>query len=86
MIYVDYKTTIWQRMSFSDDTKKEEIIRRLKEEGLDNISEEELGFIENKILYETEERLTPDENNGCSTVEVLDENNRYIYDNNKLKG
>ena len=82
-IYVDYKVTIWRRAHFKDDSNLEAIIKNL-EEFKDLIFDEELGFIEDEILFETEEDFPLDENYGYSTIklhEELEDSNKTIYQN-----
>ena len=82
-IYVDYKVTIWRRAHFKDDSNLEAIIKNL-EEFKDLIFDEELGFIEDEILFETEEDFPLDENYGYSTIELheeLEDSNKTIYQN-----
>ena len=51
------------------------VIQVLEEEGLDYVFDDELGFVEQETLYDTEEEITPEENGGCSTIEVYENNN-----------
>lgn len=68
--YVDVKISVWNRFHFKDDTDMENIARIIREEGFDSIISDELGFLETQNLYETEEQLEPEDNGGCSTIEV----------------
>ena len=82
-VYVDYKVTIWRRAHFRDDTNIKELQKQL-EDFKDSIFDEELGFIEDEILLETEEDFPLDENYGYSTIklhEELEDSNKTIYQN-----
>ena len=74
-MYVDYKITTWNRVHFSDDTDPKKIIKTIQEEGMDSIFDEDLGFIEQETLFEVDEEMTVEENNGFSTIEVYKKNN-----------
>ena len=74
-MYIDYKVTVWRRVYFNEDTDSKKVIQVLEEDGLGYVFDEELGFVEQEILYETEEDMTPEENGGCSTIEVHENNN-----------
>ena len=85
-MYIDYKVTIWKRIHFNENTDPKKVIQVLEEDGLGYVFDEELGFVEQEILYETEEEITPEENRGCSTIEVYENNNpvdNLIWSNEK---
>ena len=74
-MYVDYKITTWRRVHFLDDTDPKKIIKTIQEEGMDSIFDENLGFIEQESLFEVDEEMTVEENNGFATIEVYEKNN-----------
>lgn len=74
-MYIDYKVTVWKRAYLSEDVDSKKVIQVLEEDGLGDVFDEELGFIEQEILYETERDMTPEENGGYSTIEVHEDNN-----------
>lgn len=77
---IDYKTTIWQRAMFKDEESLNLALKAYKENGIDSIFDEEIGFIENEILHDTDEHIPPEENEGFSTVEAF-ANDKLIYEN-----
>ena len=82
-IHIDYKVTIWRRAHFRDDTNIEELQKQL-EDFKDNIFDDNLGFIEDEFLFETEEDMSVDENRGYSTMELHEETeneDKIIYQN-----
>lgn len=83
-MYIDYKVTIWKRIHFNENTDPKKVIQALEEGGLDDVFDEELGFVEQEILYETEEKMIPEENDGCSTIEVY-EDSKIIYEDGKYQ-
>ena len=74
-MYVDYKITTWRRAHFEDNADSERIIEIIKEEGINEILDEDLGFIEQETLFEVDEEMTVEENGGYSTIEVYENNN-----------
>ena len=78
--YVDYKVEIWRRALFTEDADMEKI-SEIAKEGVVEIFDPNLGFIEDIFLYETEYILTPKENEGQCTVEVYENSSKLIWDN-----
>lgn len=77
-----YKLTCWATIKIKGDIVPEEIINILKK-GIHpvDISEDDLSKpceLEWEILTETEEQITPEENNFQPTIELMD------YDDNNL--
>ena len=82
--YIDFKQKIWARMYFSDDTDINKIIEKLEAGYLPaELADEELGFTEFESMLDTEEFITPIENDGQSTIEVYEGQNvqECIWDN-----
>ena len=85
-MYIDYKVTVWKRVHFNENTNPKKVIQVLEEEGFDYGFDDELGFVEQETLYDTEEGITPEENEGCSTIEVYAEGkfeDNLIWSNGK---
>ena len=81
MNYIDYKITIWKRLHFSDDTNMNNIVDILEEtNNLDNVIDDDLGFEESEILYDTEQEMIVEDNNNDTTVEVYS-NHSLIWKN-----
>ena len=80
--YVDYKVEIWRRAFFSRnaDMKK---VAEIAKENLESIFDEDLGFIEDGYMFETEYFVPPEENDNQSTIEVYEED-KEIW-NNEVK-
>lgn len=71
---IHYKTTMWCRIIL-DETKisKEEVLKQLNEGYLPS----EIGFDDDinsewEVISETEEFITPAENDGQSTIELME--------------
>lgn len=77
MNYVDIKYEVWERHKFKEDADMNKIVELLKED--DGIFDEELGFIESSILYETMYQMNIENNQGFSTVEVY-KDDELIYE------
>lgn len=80
---IDTKVTVWTRTKFSIEAEsEEEAIEKAKEifDGIDDPP-----YTEHETLYETEEEVPVEENEGQSTKELvlLDHPERTIYDNTK---
>ena len=80
--YLDSKVTIWTRSNFTIEGETEEecnqkMIDYVKQNGNRIINESYEGengvtFYDNEVLYDTEEFLTPEDNDGQSTIEIID--------------
>lgn len=85
-MYVDMKQTIWERIYFDDDVvNKDEIIEMLNSpmNFPSDIINEDFGFYDSEMLYDTIEYVTIEENNGGSTIEIYDSNDDLIWSNGK---
>ncbi len=80
MNYVIYKTEVWQRAEFNDESDMDQIAEMIKNGEFDNIFNTNLGFQENRVLYDTEVYINSDENFGDPTLEVY-KYNKEIYNN-----
>lgn len=69
-MHVDYKITSWRRIHFEDNANSERIIELIKEGGIDEILDEDLGFTEQETLFEVDKEMSVEENNGFPTIEV----------------
>ena len=80
--YVDYKVEIWRRAFFTDIADMQKV-SEIAKENLESIFDEDLGFIEVDYIFETENYLSPEENDNQSTIEVYEED-KEIW-NNEIK-
>lgn len=80
--YVDVKVTVWNRLFFTDKTDMKKIAGIIDQDGLSEIISDECGFIRNETLYETDEYLTPEQNEEQSTIEVYADDKK-IWNNGK---
>ena len=78
---VDFLETIWSSAWFNDNADMQEIADLVEAGRLDEIFDEELGFIEIETQFETSQQMEPKDNNGFSTIEVFNDNNDLIYKN-----
>ena len=91
---IHYKVKIWCRLKFDGDVKKEDIIKKL-EEGYLPLEIGYDGIVPNlescvwEAIIDTEEYLTPEENDGQSTIELMEETKQgwleSIWDNSIKK-
>lgn len=86
--YLDYKATVWFRIPIRDKETLNKVKQKIEKGMLpselynDLDTERELGQCE--ILYDTEEFISPSENDGQSTIEIYsdgDKNTQMIWDN-----
>ena len=77
---VHYKTVVWQSVRFDDNADMNKISELIENGEFYEIFNEDLGFIENYTMYDTEEYLDPHENDNEATLEVY-KNGKIIYKN-----
>jgi hypothetical protein len=81
-MHIEYKTTLWQKIYITnnENISTEEIINTLKEGNAINIYELDLQC-ENDPMFDTESQMTIDENDGYSTIELYDDEDKLIWEN-----
>lgn len=72
--YLDYKHTNWSRLYFKKGTDMSKIIDKLEQGYLPSelCDDPELGFDEFKQIDDTEEYITPSENDNQPTIEIYE--------------
>ena len=78
---IQYKVTIWQEIELEEGYSKDEIIEQLKE--YSKTPWELFEGTQTNTLYETEEVMTVEENDGQETIELY-EDNKIIWTNAEL--
>lgn len=80
MAHIDFKITIWERVTVDDDMVPD-VIERIKNGSItcsnDLIDE---GEYYDGILYDSSEQMTVEENDNQSTIEVY-EKNEMVFSN-----
>jgi len=82
MLSLDIKVTVWERISFSSEEEMNDVLAKLKsgelESGCDvaDYLDRSASYIDN-----TSEEVQVHENNGCATMEVLNEDGNTIWNN-----
>ena len=81
--YIEVKYAMWQRLYFTDEADMKEKVKLL-EEGKQMITLllEEDGYEDFEEMYDTEEVIKPENNNGEATIEVY-EAKKLIWKNAK---
>lgn len=83
--YQDQKSTVWDRNFFSVEAQSYEAaverVLSIKDKTIQDSEGDGINFIECQTLYETQQQLTPQENGGCPTLEMFDENEIEIGSN-----
>lgn len=80
---ITYKESIWIELTFEDNVNIDELISMIKTEGIYSVIDKDLGFLESQPLFNTELPLSPEENNGESTIEIYDSSDKLIWENGK---
>ena len=88
-MFIDYKTTVWERFEIEDE-HKESLLKFLEENPETSAMEIYDWYCENggdprcETIQGTSVEMFPEENNGCSTLEIVSETlngNETIYQN-----
>ncbi|MBT7928440.1 hypothetical protein HN682_00790 [Candidatus Peregrinibacteria bacterium] len=82
---VHFKKSVWERVSIPDRITKEELIALIDKHSpveLNHLLVDKEECLWENIL-ETEELLTPDDNDSQTTIELLDDEGVTIYNNQK---
>ena len=82
--YIDEKVTIWRRTYYNVEGTEEEIKNKLIDQ-FESKYPTDIEIFDSEILYETEESITPEENNGMPTIEIFNDNGDTIWSNVKEK-
>lgn len=71
---IHYKSTIWNRITIPDQVDKEYILDQLKE-GIHPLDLDMQGDFNSTydVIYDTEEIISIEDNNGNSTIELMDD-------------
>lgn len=83
--YQDQKTTVWDRNRFTVEASTyEEAVEKVRSTKDRLIVENDgngITFQSCETLYDTMEHLSPEDNDGCSTLEMFNENGDEIANN-----
>jgi hypothetical protein len=77
--YLDFKITTWKRLILNDNQDLEKTISELYE----GFTPYDVESKECENLYDTEEFMSVYENDGCSTIEIY-QNDKLIWDNSHI--
>jgi hypothetical protein len=82
-MYIDFKITTWERIHIEDESIKDKIVTALKSGKITSADDVyELDKDANReLLYDVEEQMTIEENDGFSTIEAYDEEGALLYQN-----
>lgn len=83
--YIDYKVTTWIRAKFNEEVDLHEVIKSIENGAAPPAFNNEYD-IEYENLTETEKFITPEENDGQSTIEVYEgeQFQECIWDNSTI--
>ena len=87
---VDFKVTTWERINVPSE-HEEKVIEKLQNGEIQNANDlsEYLESLDcwgvyDGILEETSEQMSVEENDGCSTIEAIDDGGIDIWKNSKI--
>ena len=78
-----YKVTTWKELIVDTELSINDIIKHLKNNDIDSIASNS-EIQQEDFNLETECVLTPKENNGESTIELINYRNQVLWGNNKV--
>lgn len=81
-MYVDFKITTWERIIIPSEAENE--VQKLIKTGMITTGSDLADYLngcDTIILTESEEYMTPVDNDNCSTIELYDEEGVLLYDN-----
>ena len=77
----DVKVTVWIRQSFVIEAEsKEDALRKVERFKTEDVTDE-INDVECETLWETQELMSPKDNDGMCTIELYDEHNNLIGQN-----
>ena len=80
--YFDEKVTVWNRNHFTVDAEtKEEADKIAKDYILEKDIDWDIDIDFSEYLYDTEEKITPEENRGFRTLELYTDEDELLYVN-----
>ena len=82
-MYIDFKITTWERIHIEDESLKDKIVAALKSGEITSADDVyELDKDANReLLYDVEEQMTVEDNDGFSTIEAYEEEGTLLYQN-----
>lgn len=81
---INYKCTVWVKIDQIDDSNQQVIIDMFHKKASVLDVADALGRTRFEYLTEYEEPLTPEENGGKMTVEVLNKHGETVFENGLL--
>lgn len=76
--YQDIKVTVWGRQRFTIEAESREAAREIAKKYAESDVAHEIEDVDTEYLFDTEELLLPEENGGCSTIEVYEFTGNYF--------
>jgi hypothetical protein len=82
-MYIDFKITTWERIHIEDESLKDKIVAALKSGEITSADDVyELDKDANReFLYDVEEQMTIEDNDGFSTIEAYEDEDTLLYKN-----
>lgn len=88
-MHIDVKVTMWQRIQLNENegVSLEEVIELLEKFGPSELwnDEKERFLPDYENMTDTEEYISVEENQGCSTMELYNDNGDLLWENSNKK-
>lgn len=68
--YIKVKVTVWHKLHYAEQANMPGLADIIKDNGLDDVIDDKLGFLQSEILFDTETTLQPTNNDSRATIEV----------------
>lgn len=78
--YIKVKITVWHKLHYAEQANMPGLADIIKDNGLDDVIDDKLGFLQSEILFDTETTLQPADNDNHATIEVY-EDGKKIWTN-----
>ena len=68
--YIKVKVTVWHKLHYAEQANMPGLVDIIKDNGLGDVIDDKLGFLQSEILFDTETTLQPADNDRDATIEV----------------
>lgn len=72
MNFIDVKITVWNRLHFDDAVHMPGLVELINESGIQQVTDPDLGYLEDEVLQDTERTVLVSDNWKLSTIQVYE--------------
>lgn len=80
---LNVKEIIWRKIYLKKDVSKDDVIRWLENNPIQDIYDSDLYDEENELMIDTTEPMSIEDNLNCSTIELFDEKGEHVIWENR---